>query len=657
MENDFCLEIIDWRITSKCNCKCDYCYASGNFEEMDESQLNRVLQSVVLSGCRAVCISGGEPLLNPNALSIIKYLYSAGISIYLSTNGTKYMEYHTELEQYISKLSLPLDGYDSVSNKANGREATAAPLDAFEKVIEILDYYKSHSHKFSIKIGTVLTKYNADINHYEKMFSVLKDYPIDLWKIYEVIPEARGNANYLKLKIEQNDLEKFKIDFEKFRLRVFKKSSFSVELHNRASRDSAYFIIEPNGSVIVPIEKNENYVEELFIGNLIYDNISDVISNWKNAHNRENYINNYVSRNIVTINNDNYIENIDKDIIYYLDENPLYTNKEIADSLNLKDGVNLTENDVRNRIDRLYNIRAIKHAMPIIDVSKFGLQVFLLNLYFNPTSTMDSARIADILCHNSSIAWVAECFNMDYLNNKLVFRIAVFAQGNNELGHIINELKKIFPNILTEHKLDTVPEKYIFKPKYIDNRYNSGMDHDHILLEGNRAYLSKRQLSVLLAMKYLKKIDINELTRITSYSNKKVIRVINDLQNKTIINKFQLVLDTGVLGYKCFLVFVKFINNYNVKDFISEIKKNINISHINYLNSGEWDIDMEFQVNNNAEFSKIYNSFFTNYSNVILETSIMIIKKEHKFRFLIDATTQSLENSCIKGIRKGKNEL
>lgn len=165
--------IIDWRITAKCNSGCEYCYASANLPEMSLDDINKTIESIVKSGCRTVCISGGEPLLNDNAIYIIRQLHISGISVYLSTNGTEYMKYREEIEKYISKLSLPLDGFDEESNKINGREVFhngTEKISEFKAVKDILDYYENNSHNFAIKIGTVLTSKNLDIAHFQKMY-------------------------------------------------------------------------------------------------------------------------------------------------------------------------------------------------------------------------------------------------------------------------------------------------------------------------------------------------------------------------------------------------------------------------------------------------------------------------------------------------------
>lgn len=641
---NFKCEIIDWRITSNCNCKCDYCYASNSVSEMSDDEIDIVLDCIISSGCKTVCISGGEPLLSKNALKIIKYLNTYGISIYLSTNGTKFMEYREELEKYISKLSLPLDGYDETTNSINGRIVNDSSINGFNSVIEILEYYKNHHHDFSIKIGTVLTKNNLNIEHFQKMFNLLKKYPIDFWKIYEFIPEARGNHNYEKLKISKTEINGFKYEFQKFYENYSNVSNFDFSLIEKDSRNSAYFIIQANGDVIIPIEKQENNVEEVKLGNLLLDPLDKLFDKWKDTINKDKYIKNSVSRKLQNHIINPYVDNIDKKILYELDKNPL------TDISSISSILEIDEISVRKRIERLYSIRAIKHTMPIIDVSRFGLNVYLLNLFFKLDNTMNNVRIADILCHEKSIAWVAECVELNKSTDLAIFRVAIFAEDNYDLDERLQYLESIFSNSLDSYEIDLVPDKYVFKQRYLvenDNSNINSLDDTHIILNGPKTKLTKSELSILLAMKYLKKINYNDLSKITSYKNKKIEKTINGLISKTIINKFQIVFDTNVIGYKCYIIFFKFINFESKKQFEKFIKKIPNVSHINTLNTGKWDMDMEFQVESPSQFRDVYNEIFI-FKNEIKESKIMLIKKEHKFRFLIDKTTQAFEKNCTK---------
>lgn len=631
--------IIDWRITSKCNCSCEYCYASNNISEMSLEDADKIIKKIIESKCGTVCISGGEPLLNSNCIRIIKKLYSYGISVFLSTNGTLFMEHRNEIEKYISKLSLPLDGYDVKSNGVNGR--ICSDKNSFNSVIEILEYYKNHSHNFSIKIGTVLTNKNADVDHFSKMYNIISKYPVDVWKIYEVVPEEKGQLNYDQLKLSKEEFKYFKYEWAEFIEE--NKPKIECSIVEKRIRNNAYFIIQPNGKVFLPIEDQVNSeVNELIVGDLLNESFNTVYDEWCSSVSQDNYIKNKEKRFIKEYHFPSLVDDVDKKILFELDKKLLVGNDSISKALNIP------QNEVEKRIDRLYNVRAIKHIMPVIDISKFGLNVYLLNIEFKKDETLNSSRIADILCHNESIAWVAECENLEGNNNHIFFRVAIFAKENNEVDHILETIGEILGSVIVKHDLDLVPDKHIYNNRYLlkNDKEQNILDDSHIILNSERTSLSKRELSILLSMKYGKRINMNEISKTTTYKKKTINKTIEKMMSKTIINKFQVVFDTALLGYKCYIFFLKFERMNDRADFVNYVKDIPNVTHINSLNSGKWDMDIEIQVDSPQKFREIYTKVL-DYDD-IKDSKIMLIKKEHKFRFLIDKTTKALETSASR---------
>lgn len=266
---------IEWRITSKCNNKCFHCYASDNVPSVSKEEIDKIIEKISKVNCRAVCITGGEPLIESNVYYIIKSLYDHGISIYLSTNGTNYLENINKIEPYISRLSLPLDGYDSVSNTINGRRD-----DSFKTVKEILDYYKNNLPKFEIKIGTVLTKYNMEYDHFEKMYDFLIKYPINKWRIYELVPEQSGLNLYSSNGYEKSDFLEFKTNALKNLINRSEKQASFIHFSSRDERNGAYCMIKANGEVFVPIDDGKK-VEECLMGNVVNDSLEQIIKEWK----------------------------------------------------------------------------------------------------------------------------------------------------------------------------------------------------------------------------------------------------------------------------------------------------------------------------------------------------------------------------------------
>ncbi|MDD4082613.1 MAG: radical SAM protein [Sphaerochaetaceae bacterium] len=265
---------IDWRITSKCNNRCAYCYASKKIRSVNIKGIDRIIDGISKTDCKAVCITGGEPLMHDNVYYIIKRLYNLGIPIYLSTNGTNYLENVDKIEPYISRLSLSLDGYDSDSNIINGRR-----IDSFNTVKKILDYYKVNNPNFDIKIGTVLTRKNMSYAHFEKMYEFLIQYPIKNWRIYELVPEQSGLELFKNYGYKKKDFLEFKKNLSEILYKKENRLFSCIHFSSRNERNGAYCMIRADGKVFVPLDKGDS-VDEYLLGNALTDSLQSIIELW-----------------------------------------------------------------------------------------------------------------------------------------------------------------------------------------------------------------------------------------------------------------------------------------------------------------------------------------------------------------------------------------
>ena len=74
---------------SGCNLQCSYCDTGYAREEGKSFPLHQVLEKVVSYGCSLVEITGGEPLLQPEAPVLIEQLLDQGYEVLVETNGTR----------------------------------------------------------------------------------------------------------------------------------------------------------------------------------------------------------------------------------------------------------------------------------------------------------------------------------------------------------------------------------------------------------------------------------------------------------------------------------------------------------------------------------------------------------------------------------------
>lgn len=71
-----------------CNLRCSWCDTKYAYDGGEEMPLETVLRRVGESGCRRVCVTGGEPLCQPHTHSLIVELLSRGCRVSLETNGS-----------------------------------------------------------------------------------------------------------------------------------------------------------------------------------------------------------------------------------------------------------------------------------------------------------------------------------------------------------------------------------------------------------------------------------------------------------------------------------------------------------------------------------------------------------------------------------------
>jgi MoaA/NifB/PqqE/SkfB family radical SAM enzyme len=72
-----------WEITSKCPQSCIYCYNKSprQSNELSSYRLFKLADELIAAGIFRICLSGGEPNMNPDYLNLVSYLSSGGMNV------------------------------------------------------------------------------------------------------------------------------------------------------------------------------------------------------------------------------------------------------------------------------------------------------------------------------------------------------------------------------------------------------------------------------------------------------------------------------------------------------------------------------------------------------------------------------------------------
>ena len=144
-------------ITNKCNLKCKHCY-NASCEINDNHILNEKFRKIIKEAksvdIDTISLSGGEPLLNPDCVTIINNINSALLKCRVVTNGTMITEKMINSIEYPNNVTFQVSLHGSKKDIHNIFTCS----DMFDNVDHSIEILKKKGIQYTIK--TVINKYN-----------------------------------------------------------------------------------------------------------------------------------------------------------------------------------------------------------------------------------------------------------------------------------------------------------------------------------------------------------------------------------------------------------------------------------------------------------------------------------------------------------------
>lgn len=267
-------EIICWRITSRCNRKCHFCFRPKSID-LDIKSNFKIINKLADDGVKGIGITGGEPLLREDIIKILKYIHSKGMKICLATNGDFYHQYCKKINKMIDVIGIPIEGstgalHDVIRGQGN-----------FNNVIKMLKTAYQKDKK--IYISTVLNEKNVlDLENIENLLAPYQN-QIIYWKIYEIIKYQNRPFQAMKKGISQKSF-----NWEKIKNLGKKLDHQKIFYVTSGTRSEASLLINPNGDAIIPQQLN-NITHDIVIGNFLFDDAKEIFKKWANLINFHKY--------------------------------------------------------------------------------------------------------------------------------------------------------------------------------------------------------------------------------------------------------------------------------------------------------------------------------------------------------------------------------
>lgn len=250
MKNEIC-----WNITTRCNQACKYCHRFLKLDDLTYEENEKILENLIEDGIKNITWTGGEALLFPNLIELLKKAKKNGINNKMITNGILLLKKENEeILDYLDELTLSLDSINNEINKELGRG-----INHFSNIKEVLDIAKSKNIK--ININTVISKVN--IEQSLELGKFLNKYNINIWRIFKFMPlRETAEKNRKIFEITSSEFNSNKNIFKNF------TNINDIQYREEKDMENKYTLLVANGDII----KTENGID-VKKGNALYDSI------------------------------------------------------------------------------------------------------------------------------------------------------------------------------------------------------------------------------------------------------------------------------------------------------------------------------------------------------------------------------------------------
>ncbi len=197
--------LVVWNFTNMCNFRCKHCYQRADKPLPDELNLAEkleVVEQLDRAGVAAVALSGGEPTIHPDFLTVVKAIASRGMYAAVATNGWRMADrdfFRKAVEAGLRYVEVSVDSADPKKHDAfRGVEG------AWERAVKALE----NAVRFGVNHAMAVTVTKHNVDEVQEILDLAQSIGVKRVVFFNFIPVGRG-VDIADLDLEPEEREAF----------------------------------------------------------------------------------------------------------------------------------------------------------------------------------------------------------------------------------------------------------------------------------------------------------------------------------------------------------------------------------------------------------------------------------------------------------------
>jgi len=183
---------VAWEITRACALACVHCRAEAQPKrdphELTTDEGFRLIDQLVAIGSPILILTGGDPLMHPDLLDLIRYASQKGLRVALSPTATALAtreRLQAARDAGVARMQISLDGSNpDIQDTFRGRKGS------FQRTTEILEMIQDLG--VSLQVGTTVSRFNLD--DLDRIATLVTRYGAVMWSLFFLVPTGRGRT-------------------------------------------------------------------------------------------------------------------------------------------------------------------------------------------------------------------------------------------------------------------------------------------------------------------------------------------------------------------------------------------------------------------------------------------------------------------------------